>query len=74
MTDRDLYPGVRVRARGGHRAGQVGVVERLEGHRVLVRWPDGRLTLTLAVGLDLDDEYCDDEDTPVDARVWEDEA
>ncbi|MFH1833581.1 MAG: hypothetical protein ABH877_01035 [bacterium] len=71
MTDRELYPGVRVTTRAGYRRGQVGVVERLEGHRVLVRWPDDRLTLSLAVGLELVE---DDEDTPVDSRVWEDES
>ena len=72
MTDRELYPGVHVRCLGGHRIGQVGVVEGLQGPTVLVRWSDRKLSSILAIGLKL--VHDDDEDTPVVARAWEDES
>ena len=72
VTDRELYPGRKVRSVAQHRKGQIGTVEGLAGHRVLVRWRDGRLSSVLLAALDLVHE--DDEDTPADSRVWEDEA
>lgn len=37
-----------------------------------MRWRDGRLSSVLLAALELVHE--DDEDTPADSRVWEDEA